>query len=399
MITTTEVRCAIYTRKSTDEGLDRDFNSLDAQRESGEAYIASRKEQNWRVLPAAYNDGGFTGGNMDRPAVHRLLDDIQAGKVDCVVVYKVDRLSRSLLDFARMLEVFERHDVSFVAVTQEFNTATPMGRLMLHVLLSFAQFERELISERTRDKMGAARRKGKWLGSVPSLGYDADREAARLIVNDEEAQRVNAIFRLYLECGSLLATVRELRRRGWHTKQTTTRQGRIRGGRAFNKASLRCLLTNVTYIGLVRYRGETYAGEQEAIVPEALFRRVEQLLRENRQPRHTRGKAHIRGVLQGRLYCTGCNTAMLHTYTSKGSRRYRYYVCSHANKHGYDQCQTRSLPAGEVERYVLSQIQDFLANGDQREATSADVAELIQRVEYDAQLGDLQIQFNSSWAQ
>ena len=205
-----KVRCAIYTRKSTDEGLDREFNTLDAQREAAENYIASQKHQGWLCLGEHYDDGGFSGGNMQRPALSRLLDDIEAGKVDCVLVYKVDRLSRSLLDFARILEKFEKHGVSFVSITQLFNTASSMGRLILNVLLSFAQFERELISERTRDKMGAARRKGKWLGGRPVLGYDVDREARRLVVNHQEATRVRAIFQLYLHIGRLIPTVEEL---------------------------------------------------------------------------------------------------------------------------------------------------------------------------------------------
>ena len=183
------VRCAIYTRKSTDEGLDQDFNSLDAQRESAEAYIASQRHEGWLCIAERYDDGGFTGGNMERPALKRLFADIEAGDIDCVVVYKVDRLSRSLLDFARIMEIFDKHAVSFVSVTQQFNTTSSMGRLTLNILLSFAQFEREIISERTRDKMSAARKKGKWVGGMPVLGYDVDRKGGRLLVNDDEAHR------------------------------------------------------------------------------------------------------------------------------------------------------------------------------------------------------------------
>jgi len=226
-----KVRCAIYTRKSTDEGLDQEFNSLDAQRDSAAAYITSQQHEGWACVPDQYDDGGFTGGNMDRPALKRLLADIEAGKIDCVVVYKVDRLSRSLLDFARMLETFERYRVSFVSVTQQFNTATSMGRLVLNVLLSFAQFEREMISERTRDKIAATRRKGKWTGGIPVLGYDVDPKVSRLLVNSEEAARVAAIFELYLEQESLVATAAELNRRGWRTKHWITRKGHPRGGR------------------------------------------------------------------------------------------------------------------------------------------------------------------------
>src|SRR6516165_8952951 len=224
------VRCAIYTRKSTEEGLEQEFNSLDAQRESAQAFIASQQHEGWVCLPDRYDDGGFTGGNMDRPALRRLLDDIAEGKVDCVIVYKVDRLSRSLLDFARMMETFERHHVSFVSITQQFNSATSMGRLVLNVLLSFAQFEREIISERTRDKIAATRRKGKWSGGRPILGYDVDPRGGRLLVNDDEAVRARGIFALYLEHEALLPVVRELESRGWCNKRWVTRSGKEMGG-------------------------------------------------------------------------------------------------------------------------------------------------------------------------
>jgi len=267
---TKTVRCAIYTRKSTDEGLDRDFNSIDAQRESAEAYIASQKNEGWVCLAHRYDDGGYTGGNMDRPALQRLLADIEAGKVDAIVVYKVDRLSRSLLDFARIIETLDRHNVSFVSVTQQFNTATSMGRLVLNVLLSFAQFEREIIAERTRDKMSAARRKGKWVGGMPILGYDLAPEGGRLVVNEDEAQRVRAIFELYLEHQALIPTVQELARRGWVNKRWRTRQGRERGGQPFDKSSLLRLLSNFAYIGKVNYHGQIYDAEHDAIVPDEL---------------------------------------------------------------------------------------------------------------------------------
>ena len=218
-------RCAIYTRKSSADGLQQEFNSLDAQREAAEAFIASQRTEGWRCLPERYDDGGCTGGNMERPALRRLLEDIEAGGIDCVVVYKVDRLSRSLMDFARIMRLFEEQNVHFVAVTQHFNTAESMGRLTLNILFSFAQFEREIISERTRDKMGAARRKGKWLGGTPVLGYGVDRQKRRLIVDPDEAERVQTIFQLYLKLGGLTATVEELARRGWVNKRWTTRKG------------------------------------------------------------------------------------------------------------------------------------------------------------------------------
>jgi site-specific DNA recombinase len=256
------VRCAIYTRKSTEEGLDSDFNSLDAQREAAEAYIHSQTHAGWTCLPQHYADGGYTGSNLDRPALQRLLTDIQAGQIDCVVTHRVDRLSRSLLDFAKLMEVFEQHHVAFVSVTQHFHSGTSMGRLVLNVLLSFAQFERELIAERTRDKMAAARRKGKWAGGVPILGYDVDARSKKLVVNEAEAARLRTIFELYLEYRSLLAVVEDLNWRGWCTKQTQTREGHLRGGRPFTKNSVYQLLTNVTYLGQVRYknRGSSNSG-------------------------------------------------------------------------------------------------------------------------------------------
>ena len=248
---TRPVRCAIYTRKSTEEGLDREFNSLDAQREAAEDYIRSQQAEGWIALPDSYDDGGFTGANMERPAMCRLLDEIEAGAVDCVVVYKVDRLSRSLLDFSRIIGEFEKHGTTFVSVTQQFNTSTPVGRLTLHILLSFAQFEREIISERTRDKKSAAKRKGKWTGGYVPLGYDLDAHLRRLIVNPKEAERVRAIFELFTKVRSLDAMLSELQQRSWKTKNWVTRKDKRYGGAAFTTASLTRLLTNELYTGSV----------------------------------------------------------------------------------------------------------------------------------------------------
>src|SRR5439155_12464691 len=243
------VRCAIYTRKSTEEGLEQAFNSLDAQREASEAYIASQKNEGWLCPPNRYDDGGFTGGNMDRPALQRLLADIEAGQVDAIVVYKLDRFSRSLLDFAKMMETLDKHQVAFVSITQQFSTGTSMGRLVLNVLLSFAQFEREIIAERTRDKIAATRRKGKWTGGTPILGYDVDPHANRLVVNAQEAERVRGIFALYLEHQALVPVVEDLGRRGWGNKRWLTKAGHQRGGLRFTKTNLLRLLTNVSYAG------------------------------------------------------------------------------------------------------------------------------------------------------
>ena len=292
------VRCAVYTRKSTEEGLDQEFNSLDAQREAAEAYIQSQAAQGWACLPQRYDDGGFTGGSIDRPALRRLLADLEAGQVDAVVVYKVDRLSRSLLDFAKMMETFEKHQVAFVSVTQQFNTATSMGRLVLNVLLSFAQFEREIIAERTRDKIAAARRKRKWSGGMPLLGYDVDPRQSKLMVNPKEAFRVRAIFGLYLKHQALRRVVEELARRGWRNKRWLTRKGRRRGGRPFTKTSLYQLLTNVTYTGKLRYKQEVHPGEHAALVEEAVWQQVQAVLRRNGRGRglgHSRSGAWLGG--------------------------------------------------------------------------------------------------------
>jgi len=276
--TTKAVRCGIYTRTSSEEGLNQEFNSLDAQRECGEAYIRSQRQAGWTLLPTRYDDGGFTGANLQRPALERLLADMSAGTIDCVVLYKVDRLSRSLFDFARLTRMFEEQGVSFVSVTQQFNSSTPMGRLTLHVLLSFAEFERDLVSERTRDKKGAARRKGKWMGGTPMLGYDVDGQS-RLQVNEAEAAQVREIFALFVGHGSLEDTLAEMERRGWRRKPWRTRQGKEKGGRAFDRGSLARLLSNVVYRGQVQHKGKVYRGEQTAIVEPEMWKQAQEGLR------------------------------------------------------------------------------------------------------------------------
>ena len=356
----TELRCAIYTRKSTEEGLEQEFNSLDAQRESGEAYIKSQAAEGWTCLADHYDDGGFTGGNMDRPALRRLMADIQAGKFDCVVVYKVDRLSRSLLDFAKMMETFDKHQVAFVSVTQQFNTSTSMGRLVLNVLLSFAQFEREIISERTRDKIAAARRKGKWSGGMPLLGYDVDPRGSKLMVNEEEAARVRAIFQLYLEHESLLLVVQELERRDWRNKQWITRKGHPRGGKPFFRQSLYKLLTNVTYLDKVVHKQDAYEGEHTAIVDADVWQRVQAMLHRNAHAGGLAVRNQFGAILKGLLRCSACDTAMIPTHATKnGIKRYRYYVCCGAQRRGWHTCPSKSIPASEIERFVVDQIKDI----------------------------------------
>ncbi|MGB9457524.1 MAG: recombinase family protein [Bryobacteraceae bacterium] len=304
--TATRLRCAIYTRKSTEEGLEQDFNTLDAQREAAVAFIQSQRREGWIALPERYDDGGFTGANMERPALQRLLAAIDAGEIDCVVVYKVDRLSRSLLDFTSILSQFEKHSVSFVAVTQQFNTSTSLGRLTLNILLSFAQFERELIGERTRDKMSAARKKGKWVGGWPVLGYDVDAGGGRLVVNEEEAEQVRAIFALFGEMGSLRQTLAEIERRGWRLKSWTCKGGEFHTGGRFTLGALRRLLSNILYTGVVRHLGKVYPGEHAAILARDEWQRVQSLLPQPAQPRggmRNKHQALLAGLAALRMLC------------------------------------------------------------------------------------------------
>lgn len=386
------VRCAIYTRKSTEEGLEQEFNSLDAQREAGEAFIASQRMAGWTCCTERYDDGGFSGGNAERPALKRLLEDIEAGLVDCVVVYKVDRLSRSLLDFARMMETFERHGVSFVSVTQQFNTSHSMGRLTLNILLSFAQFEREIISERTRDKIAAARKKGKWAGGRPVLGYDIlpGSGGSKLAVNPEEAERVRAIFGAYLEQRSLLRASAILNERGWTTKAWTAKNGLPQGGRRFDKAVLYKLLTNPVYVGKVRHHEDLYDGEHEAIVDEGVFAEVARLLtsnsaRDGRSPLNKHG-----ALLKGLVRCQSCGCGMCHHFaTAKakggGSKRYRYYVCTRAQKEGWSSCPGPSLPADELEAFVVEQLralgQDQMLVADAVRSAQSQLRERLRAIE------------------
>jgi site-specific DNA recombinase len=334
------VRCAIYTRKSTEEGLEQEFNSLDAQRESAEAYIKSQQHEGWTCLPDRYDDGGFTGGNMERPALRRLMTDIEEGRIDCVVVYKVDRLSRSLLDFAQLMGKFDKHQIAFVSVTQQFNTTNSMGRLMLNVLLSFAQFEREIISERTRDKIAATRRKGKWCGGLPPLGYDV--VDTKLVLNQTEAEQVRAIFDLYVQHEGLIGVVHKLDARGWRTKQWTTKKGTTKGGRPYDKNVLYGMLRNVTYLGKLKYKSEVHEGEHDSVISQDVWNRVQSLLQRN----GSNGGALIRNrfgaILKGLLYCKSCDCSMSPTHATKQNKRYRYYVCNNATKRGWH--KRRDLP-------------------------------------------------------
>jgi DNA invertase Pin-like site-specific DNA recombinase len=345
-----QIRCGIYTRKSTEEGLEQEFNTLDAQREACEAYIASQKSEGWTALPDQYDDGGYSGGTLDRPALQKLLKDIEAGRVDVVVVYKIDRLSRSLMDFAKLVEVFDRKKVTFVSVTQSFNTTTSMGRLTLNVLLSFAQFEREVTGERIRDKFAASKKKGMWMGGNPPLGYDI--ESRKLIVNPAEAETVRLIFQRYLDLGCVKALREDLRAKRVVSKRWTSSTGHIHGGEPFDRGALYCLLKNRVYRGETMHNGVSYPGEHKAIVPPELFETVQQRLTGYR--RRQMGKRNLSqdALLAGLLFDEK-GTPMTPTYSVKADgRRYRYYV---------SQTKLRGEPAGvSISRVPAPALEDLI---------------------------------------
>ncbi|HPQ70091.1 MAG TPA: recombinase family protein [bacterium] len=353
---TPKVRCAIYTRKSTEEGLDQEFNSLDAQREAAESYIASQRHEGWEALPNRYDDGGFSGGTLDRPALQRLLQDIEDRQVDCVIVYKLDRLSRSLLDFTKIIEIFERQGVTFVSVTQQFNTTTSMGRLTLNILLSFAQFEREIIGERIRDKVAASKRKGKYMGGMPVLGYDVDRLAKKLVVNPTEAKLVRHIFKRFVQIGSATLLAQELNQHGKRTKEWVTKKGTTHAGVVWNKMHLYRMFNNRLYIGEIIHHDQHYPGEQEAIVPRALFDQVQAILEENCRVRGNKTRTRTPALLKGVIKCGHCGGAMGPTFTKKKGKTYRYYLCIAASKNGYNSCPVKTIAAGEIEGAVMAQL-------------------------------------------
>lgn len=327
-MTTKLKRCAIYTRKSSEEGLDQSFNSLHAQREACEAYVLSQTSEGWEALRDHYDDGGFSGGNTDRPGLKSLLADIEAGRVDIVVVYKIDRLTRSLADFARIVEIFEKHECSFVSVTQSFNTTGSMGKLMLNVLLSFAQFEREVTGERIRDKIAASKAKGMWMGGVPPLGYDPPTDGSRTLkVNEDEADRVRHIFNRYIELGSVHALQRDLEARRIHSKLHVTAKGRSMGGLPFSRGALFHLLRNRVYLGQIMHKGEVYDGEHDPILDVEVFDKVEAKL--NAQVRRHHRKASTRRIkapLTGKLFDAAAEPMSPTTSRGKSGRSYRYYV-------------------------------------------------------------------------
>lgn len=351
------LRCAIYTRKSTEEGLDQEFNSLDAQREACEAYIVSQRHEGWQLLPDQYDDGGLSGGTMERPALKRLLEDVRSGKVDVIVVYKVDRLTRALSDFAKIVDILDGAEASFVSITQAFNTTTSMGRLTLNVLLSFAQFEREVISERVRDKVAASKAKGMWMGGSVALGYRV--EARKLLVDEEEAATVRHIFQRYLEVGNVPALLEELRATGVVTKRQVRRDGSSRGGISFERGAIYHLLKNRIYRGEVVHHGRYYPGEHEAIVPEPLFEAVQLQLASNIGARRS-GKRFVSPSLLAGMIRDEADRPLSPSHALKAGKRYRYYV---SNKAGDEQGATAiRLPAKMLDKSVLAALIRCITN-------------------------------------
>jgi DNA invertase Pin-like site-specific DNA recombinase len=343
------LRCAIYTRKSSEEGLEQEFNSLHAQREACEAYIASQKSEGWALVRDQYDDGGISGGTLERPGLKQLLADIEDGLVDVVVVYKIDRLSRSLMDFSKLVEVFDRNGVTFVSVTQSFNTTTSMGRLTLNILLSFAQFEREVTAERIRDKVKASRMKGIWMGGYVPLGYDVrDR---KLVVNEQDAGSVRRIFDRFVEVGSATVLARELRREGVRNKQ----------GTLIDKGYLYRLLNNRVYRGEALHKGKAYPGEQDAIIDADRWDRVHAILQESPRKRANNSRAQTPALLKGLIFGEN-GAAMTPTSTKKGARLYRYYVSMDVirNRETGDETGPMRLPAGMVEDAVVTEVRRIL---------------------------------------
>ena len=367
-----KLRCAIYTRKSSEEGLEQDFNSLDAQREACEAFIASQKREGWALVAEMYDDGGFSGATMERPAFQRLMADVSAGKIDVVVVYKVDRLTRSLSDFAKIVDLFDRNAVSFVSVTQQFNTTTSMGRLTLNILLSFAQFEREVTGERIRDKIAASKKKGMWMGGLPSLGYDV--KDRKLIVNTTEAETVRLIFRRYVELKSVRELKEDLDAAGIVSKVRTAPDGSRYGGQPLSRGALYLMLQNRIYRGEIVHKSKSYPGEHEAIVDEALWTNVQAILAQNRVDRANGKTRNERNLLTG-ILVDAHGGRMSPTHANKKGTRYRYYISrSLLDGSAKTKAEGQRIPAAALESLIVGRIRGWLT----------DPASILQAIQYAA---------------
>ncbi len=358
METQKQIRCAIYTRKSTDEGLEKEFNTLEAQREAGENYVKSLKHQGWITIPEHYDDGGFSGGSLKRPALKRLIEDVEAGKVDMIVVYKIDRLTRSLLDFAQLVKTFEKHNCSFVSVTQHFNTCDSMGKLTLNILLSFAQFERELGAERVRDKIAASRKKGMWTGGSVPLGYTLKNK--KLIIEPSEAEIIRFIFEDYIRTRSEAATTHNVNNRGYKPKERRNKDGTLKNNDEFNHSMINNILNNPIYLGKMPYKGELYEGQHEAIITQELWDRTINLKHDNLKNAFRPSRSIKHSLLKGLLECECCGT-MIPTRSKHGNKYYEYYSALKGVKEGvkYKPCKIGSVPAGELDTFVIGKIQQI----------------------------------------
>ncbi len=377
------LRCAVYTRKSSEEGLDMAFNSLDAQREACHAFIASQKPEGWIPVRDDYDDGGFSGGNLERPALRRLMADIEDGLVDVVVVYKIDRLSRSLMDFSKLVDVFDKHGVTFVSVTQSFNTTTSMGRLTLNILLSFAQFEREVIGERVRDKVAASRKKGMWMGGWVPFGYRV--EDRRLFIEEAEAQIVRFIFERFLKLGSATLLAKELQ----------DQDVRTRSGKPIDKGWLYKLFANRIYVGEAVHKGTAYPGEHEAIISRELWDKVHAIMAEGPRSRACKTRAQTPALLKGLLFAPN-GMAMTPSHTRRRGKLYRYYVTMSVLKLGPDTCPIRRIAAGEIEGAVIDQLRVVLRSPEIIAKTGAAARQQDSTVTDDEVRRALQ-QFDSLW--
>ncbi len=378
--TVRKIRCAVYTRKSTDEGLDKEFNSLDAQRESCEAYVTSQRAEGWVLVPDRYDDGGISGGTLERPALQRLLRDIEAGLIDCIIVYKLDRLSRSLMDFSKLVEVFDANQVTFVSVTQSFSTTTSMGRLTLNILLSFAQFERELAGERIRDKVAASKARGMWMGGPPPLGYEV--KDRKLVINDSEAAWVRRIFAGFVETRSATKLVPMLQAEGVRTKT----------GRPVDKGAIYKLLNNRLLIGEIAHKGNTYQGEHAPIISRRVWDEAHEIMSESTQVRANENRGETPALLRGLIFGPD-GRALSPSHTRKHGKIYRYYVAQAVLKGTDNGCLVRRIAAGEIETAVIDQVRALLrqpevvmgtwraARAEDRDLTEAEAREALERLD------------------
>jgi site-specific DNA recombinase len=380
-----KLRCAVYTRKSSEEGLEQEFNSLDAQREACEAYVASQKAEGWLLVPDRYDDGGFSGGTLERPALQRLIQDIEAKRIDTAVVYKIDRLSRSLMDFARLVEVFERNSVTFVSITQSFNTTTSMGRLTLNILLSFAQFEREVIGERIRDKFAASRRRGMWMGGWAPLGYDI--KDRKLLINEAEAQLVRSIFTRFARGTPASQLIALLAKEGTVNKQ----------GKPIDKGYLYRVLNNRVYVGKAMHKGTEHPGEHDAIIEQTLWGQVHALISESPNKCGTRPKGRTPAILKGLIFGpTGA--AMTPAHVRKNGKLYRYYISTDVIRNGPCACPIRRVPAAQIEAVVIAQIKTMVQTPEIIVATWRAARKSIKGLT-EHQVGDELRRFDALWSE